>query len=558
MLRMSVGNDPPTFLPAIANQDATVGVEFVYNVSAKDDNSDSLTFIVESKPVWITFENKNDGNRALITGTPTVGDVGSNLVQIGVYDDRDTTRQFFTIDVQESPAPIFLTTPGVIANEGIEYSYTAIGSDPFGDDVTVSSEILPSWLSDTVSTDGDTIVVTGTPVAANVGEHQVKLNVTDQFGMTTQQAFEITVKANVAPVFITYGQVEGTEDSTYTYNIVASDDNENDILTITSTTLPGWLTLTDNGDGTAVLTGSPEQADVGANEVSLSVADNLALSDSQTYTIVVYAVNDAPEFTSTQSNDTLQAGKLFSYTIAVSDVDNDNIMFNTDMPDWLLLTNQGDGQALLRGMPMLDALGSNSVTIVATDGQAEVSQTFTIEVIDTTSAPKVAMENNAKAIVNSPFEFVLDATDDDGDEINFIAEDMPEWLVLTNNQGSAVFTGTPIEEETYSFAVNVSDGLHTVVSILTIEVSESSALGIEDISDNIKIFPNPASNYVTITNALGSKVSVYNIVGVKVLEIAEIKNNEAQVDLSGLNVGTYIINISHGEEIVLRKINIVR
>ncbi len=558
MLRMSVGNDAPTFYPAIADQEATVGVDFLYNISATDDNSDSLTFILESKPVWVTFENKNDGNRALITGTPTAGDVGSNLVQIGVFDDRDTIRQFFTIDVQESPAPIFLTAPGVIANEGIAYSYTAIGSDPFGDDVTVSSEILPSWLSDTVSTNGDTIVITGTPVAANVGEHQVKLNVTDEFGMTKQQAFEITVKANVSPEFITFGPVEGNEDIIYTFDIVVSDDNENDILTITGTTLPGWLTFTDNGDGTAVLTGTPLQADVGANAVGLSVTDNLGLSDAQTYTILVYAVNDAPVFTSTQSNDTLQAGKLFSSTITVTDAENDNIMFNTDMPTWLLLTNQGDGKALLRGMPMLEALGSNSVTIVATDGQAEVSQSFTIEVIDTTSAPKVAKENDAKGSTNNLFEFVLDATDDDSDEISFKAEDMPEWLVLAYDKGSAMFTGTPIEEETYSFAVDVSDGLHTVVSILNIDVSAESITGIEDISGIIKIYPNPAGNYITVTNVQGAKVSVYTIVGEKVLEIDEVESNEAQIDLSGLNEGTYIINIYHGEEIILRKINIIR
>ena len=376
--------------------------------------------------------------------------------------------------------------------------------------------------------------------------------------MTTQQVFEISVKANVAPEFITYGPVEAFEDSTYTYDIVASDDNENDILTITGTTLPGWLTFTDNDDGTAVLTGTPLQADVGANAVGLSVTDNLGLFDLQTYTIMIYAVNDAPVFTSTQSNDTLQAGKLFSSTIAVSDGDNNNIMFNTDMPTWLLLTNQGDGKALLRGMPMLEALGSNSVTIVATDGQAEVSQTFTIEVIDTTSAPKAAAVNDAKGIANSPFEFVLDATDDDSDEISFKAEDMPEWLVLAYDKGSAMFTGTPIEEETYSFAVNVSDGLHTVVSILNIDVSAESVLGIEDISVNIKIYPNPAGNYITITNAQGSKVSVYNIVGEKVLEIAEVESNGAQIDLSGLNEGTYIINIYHDEKMILRKINIVR
>ena len=42
------------------------------------------------------------------------------------------------------------------------------------------------------------------------------------------------------------------EDSVYTYNITITDE-DGEICTITSSTLPGFLTLTDNGDNTAIL-----------------------------------------------------------------------------------------------------------------------------------------------------------------------------------------------------------------------------------------------------------------------------------------------------------------
>ena len=558
MLRMSVGNDAPSFLPSITNQDATVGDAFAFNVSAKDTNSDSLTFAMELAPDWLTFLNIDDGNRAVFSGTPGGDDIGSNLIQLAVYDDRDTVRELFTIDVQESPAPIFTTAPVVLANEGVAYSYNAIGSDVIGDDVTVSAELLPSWLTATVSANGDEILLTGTPGVANVGEHRVKLNVTDEFGMTSQQAFEIFVKANVAPMFITFGSIVANEDVAYLYNVVASDENNDDILAITSSTLPAWLTLTDNGDGTAVLTGAPTNTDVGPDEITLIVTDNLGLSDSQTFTILITPVNDAPTFTSSQVDVQVEAGYLFSYTIEVTDIDSDNIMFNTDMPEWLLLTNQGDGTALLRGMPMLDALGLNPVTIIAADGQAEVLQTFTIDVIYTTSAPLVAVLNSVKATVNNPFEFTLDAIDFDGDKINFNVEELPGWLNLSNDEGSAVFTGTPLEKETYSFEINVSDVLHTVVSTLNIEVSESLAVGVENVSRDIKIYPNPTSNFINITNAEGSMLYVYNIIGEKVLEIGEIESSRTQIDLSTLRIGTYILKIYQDEEIILRKINIIQ
>jgi hypothetical protein len=48
---------------------------------------------------------------------------------------------------------------------------------------------------------------------------------------------------------------------TYTYNVeVADADHTGAELTITSSNLPSWLTLTDNGDGTAVVTGTVPDA----------------------------------------------------------------------------------------------------------------------------------------------------------------------------------------------------------------------------------------------------------------------------------------------------------
>jgi MYXO-CTERM domain-containing protein len=75
--------------------------------------------------------------------------------------------------------------------------------------------------------------------------------------------------------------------------VAASDVDAGDSLTITATTLPTWLTLTDNGDGTASLAGTPDNADVGTHSVALEVTDGMA-SDTQSFDIAVTNVNDAP------------------------------------------------------------------------------------------------------------------------------------------------------------------------------------------------------------------------------------------------------------------------
>jgi hypothetical protein len=50
---------------------------------------------------------------------------------------------------------------------------------------------------------------------------------------------------------------------------------------------PVWLDLTDHGDGTATLSGTPADADVGDHAVELRVTDSGGLTDTQTFTITV-------------------------------------------------------------------------------------------------------------------------------------------------------------------------------------------------------------------------------------------------------------------------------
>ncbi len=93
--------------------------------------------------------------------------------------------------------------------------------------------------------------------------------------------------SNLSPHFTSTPVTSAEIEQLYTYNITASDPNAGDTLSISATTLPGWLTLTDNGDKTAILTGLPTISDVGINEVELLVEDQELLNDTQAFNIIV-------------------------------------------------------------------------------------------------------------------------------------------------------------------------------------------------------------------------------------------------------------------------------
>lgn len=100
---------------------------------------------------------------------------------------------------------------------------------------------------------------------------------------------------NDVPTFTSSAPTAGTEELEYSYSIT-TDDVDGDPLTISASTLPGWLTLVDHGDGSATLSGTPADAEVGANGVVLRVSDGTAGVD-QAFTITVAAVNDLPVLT---------------------------------------------------------------------------------------------------------------------------------------------------------------------------------------------------------------------------------------------------------------------
>jgi hypothetical protein len=125
--------------------------------------------------------------------------------------------------------------------------------------------------------------------------YAVTVRATDSGGLSHDQTVVITVTdVNDAPSFTSTAVLASAEDTTYSYGITTSDPDAGAGLTITAPTLPAWLTLSDNGDGTATLSGTPTNAEVGAYAVSLQVSDG-SLQDTQSFMITVANTNDAPE-----------------------------------------------------------------------------------------------------------------------------------------------------------------------------------------------------------------------------------------------------------------------
>ncbi|MGE0078353.1 MAG: endonuclease [Bacteroidales bacterium] len=169
--------------------------------------------------------------------------------------------------------------------------------------------------------------------------------------------------------------------TTYTYNITVSS-NPGATFTITASTKPTWLTLTSTGNGTATLSGTPEESNVGSNPVVLNVTDGTS-SATQNFTITVASSIIPLQFTSTPVT-TGQVGTEYNYNVAVTG--NAGATFTITAPtkpDWLTLTSTGNGTATLSGIPT--SSGTSNVLLTAGDGTSTTDQSFSINITTATT-----------------------------------------------------------------------------------------------------------------------------------------------------------------------------
>ncbi len=179
------------------------------------------------------------------------------------------------------------------------------------------------------SIDGNGVVTTAAALDhENASAHTFTVTATSSDGSTATRDFTVTVSdVNEAPVFITdAGLPDATEDSAYTATIATRDPDTGDTITFNNDAIPVWLSLTDNNDGTATFSGTPQNAHVGTWDITLEIEDSAGLTDSRTFSVTVVNVNDAPVFSSDTAF-TVAENNTAIASVQASDEENDSMRY---------------------------------------------------------------------------------------------------------------------------------------------------------------------------------------------------------------------------------------
>jgi hypothetical protein len=371
-------------------------------------------------------------------------------------------------------SPAFDSSPVTTGKEGEAYSYAIEASDPDGDNLSITAATIPNWATLTDNGDG-TATLSGTPGPDDMGDTSVEVEVTDGTA-TGSQSFTITVSnTNRPPVVDSSPPTKAQEGNAYTYTVAASDpDGEG--LTITAPTTPDWASLTDHGDGTATLSGTPGSDDMGEVQVELEVSDGTATA-TQSFTITVANTNRPPVVDSSPVT-AAKEGEAYSYGLEASDPDGDNLSITAaTIPNWATLTDNGDGTATLSGTPGPEDMGEAAVELEVSDGTATASQSFTLTVANTNRAPVFDSSPVTMAKEGETYSYAVEASDPDGDGLNFSGVQLPDWASLQDNgDGTAMLSGTPGPDDMGDAPVEleVSDGTATATQPFTITVDNTN------------------------------------------------------------------------------------
>jgi large repetitive protein len=382
-------------------------------------------------PSGMVFTDYRNGT-AGITGTPAVGTGGTYNITITAASNGMGSKatQSFVLTVIGSP---FTSSASATFDVGTSstFMFTTAGQSLW---TLTTASALPAGVTFASNGDG-TATLSGSPAAGTQGAYPLSITATNAAGTTATQNFTLNVGA--APTF--------TSASSATFA-----DNANSSFTVTTAgfpypaisetgALPAGVTLVDNGNGTATLSGTAGVGAGGSYPITISASNAAGDAVTQSFTLNVYE----PVVFSGGTQVNFATGDVDSFTVTSLLVPTPSFTESGTLPSGLHFVDNGNGTLTLTGTPPTGAAGVYTLGVTASNTAGSSSENIVV----TIGTPQVPAFTSAAAgtfTVGSAGTFQISAT---GYSVPVLAETgaLPGGLTYTSlGNGAATISGTPI------------------------------------------------------------------------------------------------------------------
>jgi hypothetical protein len=289
---------------------------------------------------------------------------------------------------------------------------------------------LPTGVHFTDNGDG-TATLAGTPAVGTAGTYVLTIHASNGVQPDASQTFVLSV--DQAPAFTSATAANFTLGVPGNFVVTATGFPAPAILENGS--LPSGVHFTDNGNGTATLSGTPAAATEGAYDLTLTANNGVGTAATQSF---VLTVSQGPAITSADAT-TFTVGTHGTFTVTTTGSPKPALSEAGALPTGVTFTDNGDGTATLAGTPAAGSGGEYSLTVTAANSVSPPStQTLTLTVLE---APKLSAPPSATFVLGKSTSVSVSATGYPTPSFT-LSGTLPQGLNFADNgNGTATISG---------------------------------------------------------------------------------------------------------------------
>jgi len=433
---LTVRVDPMNGGAVITSQPALVaelGRAYQYAIRAQDPELDPIAYSLVNGPVGMGV----DPLTGSLTWVPSaLGPVPVTVLAVDSFGSGQS--QAFELVVIESlpnEDPVITSMPRRSARLGTSYFYGIQATDPNGDPLQFSLDAGPAGM--VVSAGG---LLEWTPSTWQFGDHDVRVRVDDGRGGTAIQSFVVSVisaNRNGAPVIESTPPNAATVGRDFAYDLIASDP-DGDPIAYSLDQFPRGMSI-DALRGALRWTPTAEQ--LGPHTVVVRAMDTLGASVTQEFEVTARGANLPPRILSSPPTNAA-ADQPYEYAVRARDPEGGPLAF-------ALLVGSGDmridAAGVMRWTPTDAESGSVDVVVRVTDDRgAAADQPFSVIVapLPPNHPPEIRSRPIVEATIGRPYEYLVTATDADGDAPRFALLEAPTGMTIDEFTGRVRWTPT--------------------------------------------------------------------------------------------------------------------
>ena len=478
-----------------SNDEPTITID--NTLTTDEDNNQNLTFTfsdADGDTVSASVSTQANHGVASVSGTtisyvPDTNFNGSDSFTLTLTDNAGySTTQVISVTVNSvNDEPTITIDNTLTTDEDNNQSLTFTFSDVDGD--TVSASVSTQANYGVASVNGTT--VSYAPDANFNGSDSFTLTLTDSAGYTTTQVISVTVNSSNDDPTITIDNTLTTDEDNNQNLTFSFSDVDGDTVSATVTTQASHGVASVSG---TTISYAPDTNFNGSDNFTLTLTDSAGYTTTQTISVTVNSVNDAPSITIDSTLITSEDNTQ-SLTFTFSDVDGDTVSAT-------VTTQANHGVASVSGTtvsyaPDANFNGSDSFTLSLTDNAGYTTmQIISVTVNSSNDEPTITIDSTLTTDEDNNQTLTFTFSDVDGDTVSATVSTQANHGVASvsgttvsyapdaNYNGSDSFILTLTDNAGYSTTQAISVTVNSVNDVPTITI-DSTLTTDEDNNQNL-------------------------------------------------------------------------